>query len=121
MEEAAMNIFKPVFESAMILAAHYCKACNRNSVSSEDVKYGFRYAARNVTGKQIGSLFPEIYDEESEEESEEESDEEDDVFTRYEGSDELCLKMNECYDTWDAWEPETPAERSLKKSIDKVE
>jgi len=29
--------------------------------------------------------------------------------------------MNECYDTWESWTPETPAERSLKKSIDKID
>jgi len=29
--------------------------------------------------------------------------------------------MNECYDTWESWEPETPAEQALKKSIDKVD
>jgi len=110
-----MDIFIPVYESAIILAGHYSKACGRTSITSTDVQYGFRYAARNVTGKQIGTLFPELED--SDEEEEEEADEEE-LFSRYEGTDEFILKMNECYDTWDSWEPETPAEKSIKKSID---
>ena len=118
--DSAMGIFIPVYESAIILAGQYSKACGRNSVTSMDVQYGFRYAARNVTGKQIGTLFPELEDEESDEEEQEEEEDEDE-FSRYEGPDEFMNKMNECYDTWDSWEPENPAEKSIKKSIDKAD
>jgi len=118
--EAAMNIFIPVYESAVILAAHYAKACGRSTVTATDIQYGFRFAARNVTGKQLGTLFPELNDSDSDEEMEE-MEEDDEPFTRYEGSDEQLLKVNECYDTWAEWEPETPAEKSLKKSIDKAD
>jgi len=120
--EAAMNIFVPVQESAVVLAAHYCKACGRNSVSREDMSYGMKYAARTVLGNQIGSLFPEIYeDEEEEEEEEEEGEQEYDEFTRYDGPDETCIKMNECVDTWDEWEPDTPVGKSLKNAINKAD
>jgi hypothetical protein len=121
MESAAIEIFKPVFESAIVLAGHYAKACNRNSVTSQDVQYGFRYAARHVTGKQVGSLFPEIYDDSGSDSDSDELGDEDEIFTRYEGDDDMCMKMNECYDTWGAWQPETPAEQSLKNSIDKID
>jgi len=62
----ATDIFQPVVESAMVLAAHYATACGRDIVLSEDVRYGLMFAARNVTGKHVGSLYPECYSEESE-------------------------------------------------------
>ena len=121
MDQSAVDIFLPVFESSVVLAAHYAKATGRDTVTAQDVCYGLMYAARTVTGNQIGSLFPEVYDEsESDEEDEEDEDEEGQWF-RYEGSDdEHAIKMNECADTWDAWEPESPAERALKNAVNKA-
>lgn len=120
MEEAALDIMIPVLESTTILAAHYAKACGRDIILAEDMRMGLMYAARNVTGKQIGPIYPEVWDESDEEEEEEtESDDEEPEWVRYEGSDEMANKMNECADTWDAWEPETPAERALKSAVDK--
>lgn len=138
MEAAALDIFLPVMESAVVLAAHYCKAAGRDCVQAEDMRIGLMFAARNVAGKHLGTLYPELYEEESDEsrsdsdgESEDSgswetvSDGEDeespaDVWTKYEGTDdEMARKMNECADTWDAWEPETPAERALKNAVDK--
>jgi hypothetical protein len=80
------------------------------------------YAARTVTGKQIGSLFPEIYEESDEEEEEEENEEEEEEkWIRYEGTDnEHAIKMNECADTWESWEPESPAEDALKNAVNKA-
>ena len=118
------DIFLPVFESSIVLAAQYAKAAGRDFVTPQDSHMGMMYAVRYVTGKQVGSLFPEVYDEEEEEEEEEEQEDEEmeeDVFTRYEGDDnEYALKMNECADTWDDWEPETPAEYALKEAVNKV-
>jgi hypothetical protein len=129
MEDAAMDIFLPVMESATVLAAHYAKACGRDVVLAEDMKIGLMYAARNVTGKQIGSLYPEVYEDgesetdgsgDSQSESSWETVSDDElVWSRYEGSDELALKMNECADTWAEWEPETPAECAIKNAIEK--
>jgi hypothetical protein len=129
--ESALDIFRPVMESATVLAAHYAKACGRDVVLQEDMRFGMMYAARYITGRQIGSLFPEIYQSDSDEEEEdpdgsessgswETVDDEELVWTRYEGSeDEQAFKMNECADTWDAWEPQNPSERALKNAIDK--
>lgn len=126
LENAATDLFIPVLESATVLAAHYAKACGRDVVLAEDMSYGLMYAARNVLGKQTGTLFPEIYDEESDEEdAESESswetvDDGELVWTRYTGTDnDMALKMNECADTWSSWEPETPAEQALKNAVDK--
>ena len=124
MEDAAMEIFLPVMESATVLAAHYAKACGRDIVLAQDMNIGLMYAARNVTGKQIGTLFPEIYEEsdsESDSGSWETASDEEIVWARYDGADdEMAIKMNECADTWDSWEPETPAEGAIKNAVEKT-
>jgi len=117
-----MDVFLPVMESAMVIAAHYAKACGRDCVLAQDVCLGLKFAARYVVGNQIGSFFPEIYDESDSEESASDSGEEEaePEWTRYEGNDEKLRLVNECADTWDAWEPETPAERILKGAVEKA-
>jgi hypothetical protein len=122
MEQSAIDIFLPVLESSVVLAAHYSKATGRDCVTAQDVCYGLMYAARTITGKQVGSLFPEVYDEEDSGEEEEEYEEDvEEQWIRYEGTDnEHAIKMNECADTWDAWEPESPAEYALKNAVNKA-
>ena len=122
MEDAAIDILIPVMESATILGSHYAKACGRDTVTGMDIAYGLMYAARNVTGRQIGSLFPEIYDSGSDEDEQaiEEVDESEEPFTRYEGTEELYVNMNTCADTWDSWEPSSPIETILKSAVDKA-
>jgi histone H3/H4 len=121
MEDAAVDLLLPVMESSMVLASHYAKACGRDTVTGKDVAYGLMYAVRNVTGRQVGSLFPEAYDDEdSDEEELEEVDESEEPFTRYEGDEEIFVNMNRCADTWDSWEPESPIERMLKLAADKA-
>lgn len=129
MENAAMDIFLPVMESAVVLAAHYCKAAGRDCVQGDDMRLGLMFAARNVAGKHLGTLYPEVYEDEDDSDSgsgewvtddEAELETNEPEWTRYEGTeDEVARKMNECADTWDAWEPETPAERALKNAVDK--
>ena len=119
-ESTAIELILPVMESATVLGAHYAKSCGRNEITAQDMRMGMMYAARNVLGKQVGSLYPEIYeDEEEEEEEEDEEDEENQEWSRYEGDDDMSVKMNECADSWNEWEPESPAEFMLKKAIDK--
>lgn len=122
MEQWLIDLFLPVMESSVVLAAHYAKATGRDTITGKDICYGLMYAARTVTGKQIGSLFPEIYDEEDSDEEEEEMEEGDEEnWIRYEGTDnEHAIKMNECADTWDEWEPESPAEAALKNAVNKA-
>jgi len=61
--EAADDIFRPVMESSIVLAGHYAKACGRKVVTQKDISLGLMYAARNVAGQQLVTLYPEIYDE----------------------------------------------------------
>ena len=117
-ESTAIELILPVMESATVLGAHYAKSCGRNEITAQDMRMGMMYAARNVLGKQVGSLYPEIYEDEEEEEEDEE-DEENQEWSRYEGDDDMSVKMNECAASWNEWEPESPAEFMLKKAIDK--
>ena len=118
-ESTAIELILPVMESATVLGAHYAKSCGRNEITAQDMRMGMMYAARNVLGKQVGSLYPEIYEDEEEEEEEDEEDEENQEWSRYKGDDDMSVKMNECADSWNEWEPESPAEFMLKKAIDK--
>lgn len=124
MEESIINsaveMVTPVMESAMIIAAQYAKACDRNTVTAVDVQYGMRYAAQRVAGKQIGTLFPELQNEDSDDDESdiEEVDEEDEPFTRYSGDNELMNDINTCNDKWEEWEPFSPLEKILKSAID---
>ena len=121
MEQSMIDIFLPVMESSVVLAAHYAKATGRDCVTARDMCYGLMYAARTVTGKQVGSLFPEIYEESDSDEEEGSDEEEEEQWTRYTGTDnEHAVKMNECADTWEAWDPETPAEYALKNAVNKA-
>lgn len=120
MEDAAMDILIPVMEAATVLGSHYAKACGRDTITGMDISYGLMYAARNVTGKQFGSLFPEIYDSDNDDEEAIEVEESEEPFTRYEGTEELFVNMNTCADTWDSWEPSSPIETILKRAVDKA-
>jgi hypothetical protein len=101
-EQAAIDLFLPVMESATVLAAHYAQACGRDCIVAEDMRYGMMYAARNVAGRHVGSLYPEVYEDSEDEESEgededsgtesdpegEEEDEDEDSGTESEGDEE---------------------------------
>jgi len=135
LEQSAIELFLPVMESATVLAAHYSQACGRDCVVGKDMRYGMMYAARNVAGRHVGSLYPEVYedsgteseeeDEEGEEEEEEdsgaESDQDDPEWTEYEGTeDDMANKMNECARTWADWVPANPTEAALKSAVDSI-
>lgn len=131
LEQSAIDLFLPVMESGTVLAAHYAQACGRDCVVGRDMRYGLMYAARNVAGKHVGSLYPEVYDEDSGTESEgegegesdedEESDPEDPEWTEYEGADDdMAVKMNDCARTWAEWVPSNPTEAALKSAVDSV-
>ena len=123
MEKAALEIFQPVMEGAVVLAAEYCKACKRSVVTSRDMEYGMKYSARYLTGKQVGSLFPEVYEDNGDEEDIEdciETNEDDEEWTRYTGDESKFVAMNECFDTWDSWEPQTPSEQAIYNAIQSI-
>jgi hypothetical protein len=121
MEQACYDILLPVIEKASLLAAKYMKACERNTLTAMDLQYAMKYCARYEVGVDMGSIFTE-----SESDSESDSDfefetvnEEEEPFTRYTGEDVEILRINECFDTWESWEPTNPAESMLKDAINK--
>ena len=119
--EAAIDALNPVMESSIVLAGHYAKMSGRTTMTGMDMKYALRFCARNVLGKETGTLFPEIHEDSDDSDDDIETvDEEDEPFTRYQGDDELMNRVNECYDTWDAWEPQTPLEMMVKSSADNI-
>lgn len=118
--QTAIDIMQPVLESSMILAAQYAKGCGRSTVTGQDVQFAMKFAARNLVGKQIGTLFPELAEADSDSESSvEEVDEDEEPFTRYTGDDELLNNINAAVDTWEEWEPTGLAETLLRDSINK--
>ena len=122
-ENALMGILLPVLERSMILAAEYSKACDRDTVLGEDMEYAIKYCVMYTVGQNIGSICPEIYDEESsdEEDLEEVEPEECPPFKRYSGNDLTFKQVNEAYDRWDAWTPQSPVEEMLKNAINSNE
>ena len=118
--QTADDLIRPVMESAIVLASHYCKKCERDCVTPMDLNYAMKFCARNVLGKHLGTMYPEIYEEEEDEDEEEYDviDTEDETpFSRYSGDDELMNKVNDCWDTWDHWEPQNPMEEILKRTF----
>jgi hypothetical protein len=122
--KTSLDILLPVLESAMVLGGDYAKKSGRDTLTGTDLEYALKFCARHVTGRHIGTLFPEIQQDSDSEGSESEGTESDDEeqeeppFTRYTGDDETLNKVNECYDTWNDWVPINLTEQMLKKSID---
>ena len=114
--QAATELIQPVIESAIVVAGHYAKMCERSTITGQDVQYGMKYAARNLVGKHTGTLFPE---DDSDSDDVEEVDEDEEPFTRYSGDDSVMKDIHNAVDTWDSWIPQSPIEVMLKDSIDK--
>ena len=122
-QNALIGILLPVLEKSMVLAAEYSKACGRDILLPEDMEYAIKYCAMYTVGQHTESLFPEIYDEESSDEDDiDEVDDEDcPPFKRYIGEDPTFRQMNEAYDHWDTWVPQSPVEEMLKNAINSNE
>jgi hypothetical protein len=109
----------PVLEMAVVTATTYCKSTGRQCITATDMEYGLKFSARKVLGTQTESLFPDIYDEGDDEDSEDEvEDGDEEEFVRYTGDDPTICKINETYDTWDEWAPDSPIGIYLKNAID---
>lgn len=118
-----IDIVTPVVEKAIILSCEYAKACGRNVVVSKDFEYAAKYCAMRTVGQHIGSHFPEIYEDEDEDEDLDVDIVDDDSveFVRYSGDDPAFKAMNEAYDAWDSWKPQSPVEELLKNAINSNE
>ncbi len=118
-----MDILLPILEQSMVLAGEYMRGCDRDTMLPEDLEYAIKYCAMHRVGQVIGSTMPEIYDEEESDEEEEESDEEGKLpdFVRYSGPDQGFIQVNEAFDRWDSWIPQSPTEQLLNNAINSNE
>ena len=124
LEKSAIEIITPVLEHSVVLSGQYAKACGRDTILGKDMEYCMKYCAMNTVGNKIGSYFPDIYDEEEsddEDEIEEVADEECPTFVRYSGGVPYFIQMNDAYDRWHSWEPQSPAEQMLKNALNSNE
>lgn len=121
-EQSAIDIITPVMEKSVILAAEYCGACGRDTITAKDFEYALKYCARYTVGEHIGSIIQaEDGDEDDEDDIEVVDAEDHEGFTRYTGTDETLLRVNQAVDTWDDWLPESPVERYLFNAINSNE
>jgi hypothetical protein len=119
-----IDIVTPVIERAIILSCEYAKACGRDAIVSKDFEYAAKYCAMRTVGQHIGSYFPEIYENIDDEEDIDDIDIIDDdsiEFVRYSGDDPAFKAINETYDAWDSWVPQSPVEELLKNAINSNE
>jgi hypothetical protein len=126
-QQTAIDIITPVMEKSFILAAQYCGACGRDTITAKDFEYALKYCARYTVGEHIGSIIQD--DDEDEDEDEDEDDDDIDIveetdedgFTRYDGDDDTFTRVNRAVDTWDEWNPESPVEQYLFNAINSNE
>ena len=122
--KALIDIVIPVVEKAIVLSCEYAKACGRDTVISKDFEYAAKYCAMRTVGHHIGSHFPEIYEEDGDDDNEDDLvviDDDSIEFVRYSGDDPSFLAINDAYDAWDAWIPQSPVEELLKNAINSNE
>jgi hypothetical protein len=116
-----IDILLPVMEKAMIYAGEYSKACGRDVLLPEDLEYAMKYCAMYTVGQDIGTLFPDTEESSDDESIEDVPDDKCPPFERYRGDDERFIQMNQAYDNWDEWVPQSPTEEMLKNAINSNE
>ena len=122
MIQTMFDLIQPVLEKGMILAGQYAKACGRDTMLDEDVEYAMKYCIMYKVGESSGSIFQDEDDIEVEEEEIEIVDPEDcPEFKRYSGADSQMKRVNDAYDGWKDWEPESPIQEILKNALDNNE
>jgi hypothetical protein len=111
----------------------YCEHQKRSLVTIKDIDRGLCYQARNFlfadeteqnVQKMEDILFNEEGDDEDDEEEEEDGDD-DDQWDDVEEDEticqcEICLKVRQCHDSWDDWQPEDKVGQFIKNALDKA-
>ena len=126
-EQTAIDIITPVMEKSFILAAQYCGACGRDTITAKDFEYALKYCARYTVGEHIGSIIQDDDDDDGDDDGDDDDDidiveeTDEDGFTRYDGDDDTFTRVNQAVDTWGEWNPESPAEQYLFNAINSNE
>lgn len=122
--QAMIDVCRPVFEQAVVLAGKYAKACGRDILLVEDFQLAMKFCVMHRVGESIETLFPGIDDieldddDEDEEEELEFEDDEDIAWTPYTGDDPLLKRVTEASSEYESWTPSNPAQEFLKSSLD---
>lgn len=120
--QAMIDVCRPVFEQAVVLAGKYAKACGRDILLVEDFQLAMKFCVMHRVGESMETLFPEIdmEDDVSDEEDEELEfeDDEDEAWTPYTGDDPLLKRVTEASSEYESWTPSNPAQEFLKSSLD---
>lgn len=117
--DASMKLVLEMIAKSSLLAGYYTKACGRNTITSKDLDYCMKYSAKAF---QTNPDFLEQFDmdDDDEEDDIETVDEDEEPFTRYRGNETLFNNINQAYDTWDQWKPDTPLQKKFKDAVDQV-
>ena len=117
---SAMDLVMDALTQSTIWAGYYCKACDRKTLTAQDLEYCMKYIAQNF--KAAPSLMEELSgdDDDEDDDSMEVVDEDDEPFTRYRGVDKYMLNINRAYDNWPTWIPQSPFELKFKDSINNI-
>lgn len=122
MIQTMFGLIQPVLETGMILAGKYAKGCGRDTMLDQDVEYAMKYCIMYKVGESTGSIFQDEDDIEVEEEEIEIVEPEDcPDFKRYSGDDNELKRVNDAYDAWNNWKPESPIQELLKNALDNNE
>lgn len=105
------ELFCDFIEQAIQIGCKYVNESNRETLTETDIKYAFVYLTYEYTPN-INNEDEEDEDESDYESADEDIDEnEDEEFTR--GNTDFCKKVNDYYDNFESWSPETPMQKLL--------
>ena len=118
--EMAMDLVLEMVSKSAVLAGYYMKACDRKTLTSYDLNYCMKYTAMHF---KTTPEFMTQFDFEDDEEGEDPQvvDEDDEPFIRYSGKDKIMNDINNAYDNWNTWVPESPIQKRFKEAVDNIE
>ena len=127
------NILELFTSNSIKNSARFVELCNRNGITAQDMKYGiiyevFEFFNRNSNMDDL-KIIEELQNNHDDSDDEQEyilPDDELEEFKKININDienqddkEFVEKLYNYYNNWDTWEPKTPIEKILKKSINK--
>jgi len=140
-EEMQQNVVGTIVhftENALKTAGYYTKHSGREIITSEDIKRCFMlemflFFKRDNLQENIENVIQELYEDSSEDYSEEEGEEktdeeneiifEEDIQASFKLSECKCLMcntLNNIYEKWNGWTPETPMQEILQRHINNM-
>lgn len=132
--ENVTTIMLYFMEQAMKTSGVYVKHCERKSITVEDIKRAlmlemFLFKKRDKKIEDLEKIKKEIFGKESAGEEEEdiyediidEDEDEEEEFTESDCNCKTCACLNDIYDKWETFVPQTNIEKIMKNHIDNIE